>query len=364
MVSKACIVGTYQTKLELLAGDPEVELFLLVPPDWRGPEGTTALERRHVRGYEMIVTPMRLDGHFHVHYYPELPRWIKKIQPDIVHMDEEPYNLATYLGLRAARRAGARGIFFTWQNLRRRYPPPFRNMEQAVFRMADHAIAGSRAAADVLRWKGYGGPLTVIPQFGVDTRIFTPPARREESDALRIGYAGRLVPEKGVGVLLEALAGLDRPWHAYIAGEGPLRQTLQAEAEALGIAHSVTFLGRVPSAEMPAFLGGLDVLVLPSLSRPNWTEQFGRVLVEAMACEVAVVGSQGGEIPHVIGEAGLTFPEGDAGALRDVLAQLGADPDRRRELGRAGRQRVLQNFSQERVAGDTLSVYRAVMGEG
>jgi quercetin dioxygenase-like cupin family protein len=96
---------------------------------------------------------------------------------------------------------------------------------------------------------------------------------------------------------------------------------------------------------VPSRLAQLDALVLPSLTRPNWKEQFGRVLVEAMACGVPVVGSDSGEIPRVIGQAGLSFPEGDAGALRASLAELMGSERRRAELGARGRIRVLEFIS-------------------
>ncbi len=364
MVSKACVVGAYQTKLEALAGMPGVELFVIVPPYWKGPEGTTVLEQRHTAGYQLIISPMRWNGHFHIHYYPELPRWVRQLRPDILHMDEEPYNLATYLGLRAGRAAGARTLFFTWQNLLRVYPPPFRWFEQANFRTADYAIAGNADAADVLRRKGYAGPLAIIPQFGVDAVQFRPPAREGRGQPLRVGYAGRLVSEKGVHVLLEALAGLSFPWQASIVGEGPERPALEALARRLGIAERVEFVGRLRSTDMPAWYAGIDVLVLPSLRRPNWMEQFGRVLIEAMAMEAVVIGSDCGEIPRVIGEAGLIFPEGDARALREHLGRLAAHPEERRRLGRAGRQRVLAHFTQERVAAQTYEVYQAMTAPG
>ena len=98
----------------------------------------------------------------------------------------------------------------------------------------------------------------------------------------------------------------------------------------------------------------------PSRSRPNWVEQFGRVLVEAMACGVAVVGSDCGEIPHVIGEAGLIFAEGDVEALRGHLARLQSDAALRAELARRGRQRVLERFTQARVAEETVALYRSL----
>lgn len=363
MVSKACIVGAYQTKLEALARQPDIELSVIVPPYWKGPEGTTWLERRHLAGYQLIVSPMRFNGQFHIHYYPELGRWLRRLKPDILHMDEEPYNLATYLGLRAGRAEGARTLFFTWQNLYRRYPWPFRAWEQACFRMADYALAGNEGARDVLRQKGYGGPIAVIPQFGVVPEQFARPSTPASRPAhvLHIGYAGRLVPEKGVDVLLRALAGMPGSWRAFIVGSGPHEKALKRLASQLGLGTQVEFRGRLASGDMPAFLHQLDVLVLPSVSRPNWVEQFGRVLVEAMAAEVAVVGSDCGEIPHVIGEAGLIFPEGDSAALRECLLRLAEDRALRERLIQAGRARVLAHFTQEHIAQQTYQVYQAML---
>ena len=129
----------------------------------------------------------------------------------------------------------------------------------------------------------------------------------------------------------------------------------------LKIEKHITWEPRRASTEMPKFYHAMDVIVLPSLKRKNWKEQFGRVLIEAMACQVPVVGSDSGEIPNVIGDAGIIFPEGNAEALRMHLDALMQDESRRAELGRRGRARVLANFTQARVAEDTYAVYRTVM---
>jgi glycosyltransferase involved in cell wall biosynthesis len=109
---------------------------------------------------------------------------------------------------------------------------------------------------------------------------------------------------------------------------------------------------------MPEFYNHLNVLVLPSLTRPNWKEQFGRVLIEAMACGVPVLGSTSGEIPHVIGSAGIVLPEGDAQALANHLDALRSDAALQRRLGNAGRERVLAHYTQARIAQATVDVYR------
>ncbi|MEA3345106.1 MAG: glycosyltransferase [Chloroflexota bacterium] len=367
MLSKACLVGAYQRKLEELARQPNVELTVLVPPSWRDERGITRLERAHTKGYELRVIPILLNGYFHLHFYPTLAHNLRQLRPHILHIDEEPYNLATFLALHAARRVGAKSLFFTWQNLARRYPLPFRWMERFVLTRADYALAGSTEAVKVLRAKGYQGPVRVVPQFGVDPEIFqfSLSHLRAQGDNLQpftIGYVGRLVEEKGVDLLLRAAAGLRGEWELRIVGDGPERERLKTLARELGIASQVAFEGGIPSAQMPDFYPQLDALVLPSRTRPNWKEQFGRVLIEAMACGVPVVGSDSGEIPHVIGEAGQVFPEEDVAALRSILARLQVEEALRKELAHRGRARVLAHYTQTQVASATYEVYLEMRG--
>ena len=176
-----------------------------------------------------------------------------------------------------------------------------------------------------------------------------------------IGYVGRLVEQKGLRVLVQAAAGLPGDWRLLLVGDGPLRGELEQQASALGIADRLHIAPAVPSTEVPRWLNMCDCLVLPSLTRPNWKEQFGRVLVEAMACQVPVIGSDSGEIPHVIGEAGLVAGEGDADALRQRLLQLMGDEVLRRRLAELGRRRVLACYTQARIALATCSFYRSVL---
>src|ERR1700694_4441962 len=116
MISKACVVGTYQRKLEELERLPGIALTVIVPPRWRDPSGDLVLERVYTNGYRLLVEPMWFNGSFHFHLYPTLNRRVHEIRPDIVHIDEEPYNLATWQALSTARRLGAKTLFFSWQN--------------------------------------------------------------------------------------------------------------------------------------------------------------------------------------------------------------------------------------------------------
>jgi len=361
LLSKALVVGAYRRKAEEIARHEGIELIVLVPPAWRDERGVLPLERAHTRGYTLLVEPIAFNGHFHLHFYPHLGRRLRALRPDLLHIEEEPYNLATYHAVRLAKGLGIRVGVFSWQNLLRRYPPPFRWWERAVLRAADFLIAGSETAARVWRAKGYTGLIAVIPQFGVDPESFRPASPRPPRP-FTIGYVGRWVPEKGIDLLLQAAVGLEGDWRLRIIGSGPAGPSLRQLAARLGIADRVAFEPPSPSTRMPEVYAGLDVLVLPSRTRPNWTEQFGRVLIEAMACGVPVIGSSAGEIPWVIGDAGLVFPEGDPEALRAALRRVMRDPDLRAALRERGRTRVLERFTQAEIAQATVALYRRVIG--
>lgn len=356
MISKACIVGIYQKKLELIAA-AGVDLLALVPPSWNDERGETRLERAYTNGYRLEAIPIWRNGDFHAHSYPTLGWHMRQFKPDIVHIDEEPYNLSAWQALFHARRVRAKALFFSWQNIERQYPPPFSWGERWMLDHVDYALMGTESAAEVWRAKGYRGDLRVIPQFGTDPDLFQPAPRIDRP--FTVGYFGRLVEEKGVGGLIDALGWLPGEWRALIVGGGAEAERLKAQAAPYG--DRITFRAHVPSVEMPPLYHQVDVLALPSLTRPNWKEQFGRVLVEAMASGVPVIGSDSGAIPDVIGDAGIITPEGDAAALAAALERVRADTSLREALAAKGRARVLERFTHEQVAAETVAVYRRMI---
>jgi glycosyltransferase involved in cell wall biosynthesis len=360
MLSKACIVGIYQRKLEEIAR-LGIELLVLVPPSWKDERGETKLERVYTEGYRLEVLSIALNGNFHLHWYPGLGAKIRDFRPDIVHIDEEPYNLAAWQALAHARRADAKSLFFSWQNIVRQYPPPFSWGERWVLNSVDYALAGTESIASVWREKGYTGRMAVVPQFGVDPDVFHPAASTAVQRPFTIGYIGRLVEEKGIHLLLEAASRLTGDWRLRIVGSGPERDRLHALAAQLNIAERVALIEWIASTEMPAQYHQIDVLAVPSLTRSNWKEQFGRVLIEAMVSGVPVIGSDSGAIPDVIGDAGLITPEGNIAALTEALCKLQQDHALRTTFAERGRARVIAHFTHAQVAADTVQVYRELV---
>lgn len=363
ILSKALLSVAYRRKTDALAAIPGVNLTVCVPAKWREPRAhVVRYEASQPDNYRIEVLPMAFNGQHHLHWYPTFASVLRRIRPDIVHVDEESFNLATFMAMRAARQVGAQSCFYNYANIERTYPPPFGWFERYAFTHAAHALACSHEAADIIRRHGYTGPLSIIPQTGVDPDVFTPrPDAHQARTPFTIGYVGRLVVEKGLDDMLEALALLPAHIRLHIVGAGAHADALQHHATRLGVAARVSWQAPVASADIPTVMQGLDALVLPSRTTANWKEQFGRVLIEAMACGVPVIGSNSGEIPHVIGDGGLVFAEGDSRALAAVLSTLVEQPDTYARHSNQARQRVLAHYTQQALAEQYYALYQAML---
>jgi glycosyltransferase involved in cell wall biosynthesis len=361
-VSKAMVVPAYRDKLNVLGR--QIELTAVVPLQW----GRDRANDSSASTFSLRALPVWFSGHNHFHLYRGITALLSELRPDLVHIDEEPYSAVTTQLVRACVEQRVRTLFFAWQNLEKRLPPPFSAARSFVFNRVAGGIAGTEAAAAVLRHAGFAGPMAIIPQMGVDPDRFTPDlrARAEVRRGLGIsesefvvGFGGRLVREKGVHLLIEAASQVPGA-HVLVLGDGPERAQLERQA-VLRLGGRAHFPGGITSIDMPRWLNALDVLVLPSLSTRNWVEQFGRILVEAMACGVPVIGARCGEIPQVIGDAGLTFKEGDTNHLAAELSELNALPDRRAAMGQRGRALVAARYTQDQVVANTVRFYREVL---
>jgi glycosyltransferase involved in cell wall biosynthesis len=366
IVSKTFVADTAQRQLEWIARQPGVELTLITPPEWHADDGRVWPFVPHfTEGYAVRRLPVVFNGHFHNYAYRGLASAIDEIKPDLMHIDEEPYNFAGAQAQWLAAKRNIPTIFVALQSIYRRYPPPYSLFEQYDYRHTAHIISVNADVEAVIRRKGYQGQSSIFYVYGIDPELYAPRPRPAQQDETFVaGYLGRLLFDKGLGVLIEALTQLPDNFRVRLVGSGPDHDALADLAATRNVAERVEFAPAVSSTEIPDALAQMDVLVLPSLTRHNWKEQFGRVLIEAMACDVPVLGSNSGEIPNVIGDAGLIVPEGDAGALAQGLRTLQEQSKLRTDYVRRGRERVLGQFTQEQVARRTAALYRQVVSGG
>ncbi len=291
-------------------------------------------------------------------------RTLREFRPDIVHLEEEPWGVAALETALICRRLRVPFAFFTWENTDGRLPLLLRVIQRFVFANARAAVAGNREAGMLLQRAGFRGAVSVLPQLGVDVGRFSPGADNGGADVPVVGFVGRLVLGKGIMALLDSVARIDAPFRVMVVGNGPLRTEVLARARALGLDGKLVLHDAVRHHEVPEYLQRMSLLVLPSRTTATWKEQFGHVLIEAMACGVPVVGSDSGAIPEVIGDAGVVVPEGDVTALTRAISQLLADPARRRELAARGRARVLSQYTNESIAQRLVTVWDQVLKSG
>lgn len=174
-----------------------------------------------------------------------------------------------------------------------------------------------------------------------------------------VGFLGRVVEEKGVRVLMQAMDLVDPPWRLLIIGDGTLANEVRDWATtAVG---DVAICSNVPHNDVARYINAMDLLVAPSLTMRNWKEQFGRMLVEAFACNVAVIGSSSGEIPNVIGDAGVVVPEQDPTALAGAISLLIRDVDARARFAHAGFLRASNNYTWPKIAEHTLRFFDSLL---
>lgn len=366
-VSHSAVVDEWRGRERALAR-LGIDVALLSARVWNEGGAPVALDPRPG---ERVTAVGTLGRHPALFAYDPRPLWrMLGERWDVIDVHEEPFALATaeILLLRRLRRNRAPVVLYTAQNLRKRYPVPFRWFERRALRTAAGISACNADAARIAESKGFPGRARVIP-LGIDRARFSERAttdgsgRRRRGDlpahAVVVGFAGRFVPEKGVAVLFDA-AARDERLHLRIAGGGPLAGELPDLAGRLGIADRVELLGPVAPEDVPDFYRSLDVLAVPSIPTPSWTEQFGRVAIEAMACGVPVVSSDAGALPDVVGGAGLIVPAGDAAALATALVD--AAGSRADELRRAGFDRAA-SCDWDAVGRAYLELYRSVRHE-
>ena len=369
MISHAYVsVELAQAKARELARRPGLDVTVVAPSRFFELGRWMQAERPAEAEYRLEVLPVALPlvhGQRHLYFYPRgLVKLMRSSRPDVVDLWEEPYSaVSTQVAL--VRRAVARQaklVANPSQQLLKRQPPPFRWGESLVIRDSDYVVGRSRESVEVFEAKGYRGPSTVIGH-GIDLGLLAPLDRSESRHELSlpvegqiVSYAGRLVRDKGIDVLLDAVARMAGAVGVLIVGTGPEEEPLRAQARTLGIADRVWFREPLPMERIGVALCAGDVVAMPSRHEP-----WGRVAIEAMACGVPLVAG-GGHLPSLVGEHGRLVKPGDPDDLARVLQEALEEPAPAKAARVARARDYAATFSWKALAERWHDVYREVCG--
>ncbi|MFX1552327.1 MAG: glycosyltransferase family 4 protein [Promethearchaeota archaeon] len=362
--------------MEAIGKYPNVELTLLVPKHWVQFNERVFLEKDSDFHYRIIpIQPITWGVKENAtrnvtHIYPGTREVLRRLEPDIIELWEEPFSAVTAHMIFWAKRTIPRAkiIFFSAQNILKKYPPPFSIFEKYTYKNAYYAFLMSDNVASVLRKKGYGGGYRVLP-LGVATDVFCKKdvSPLKEKLGLRdfvVGFVGKITRQKGILNLIRAVSVINGKIQLLIIGNGDLKEEVRHLIKVSGLEKRSILMEAVSHSQVPSYLNCMDALVVPSISLSNVREQFGRVIIEGMACEVPVIGSDSGEIPVTIGSAGLIFKEGDVADLRDKIEALIKNRSLRAMLAEKGRKMVLDKFSWKVIAKKQHQVYTELMNRG
>ena len=385
VVSHTYIVDINRAKFKILANlEPGIEVTIVVPQRWKpGGVQNKIIETKFYQQGSFTVVPISnfsQNNQGLLIFGTDIIRLLQGFKPQIIQVEQGSKSLAyaQLIFLNNLLKLKAKNILFTWWNLSYELKWPVSVLENCNLQHTDGIIAGNLDGSNILRQRGYQNTLKVMPQLGVDETLFYRTSK--DTDLLRrfgidptdfvVGYVGRFVEEKGLLTLAEALAGLKQlPWKWLLVGQGKLRSQIAEKSIEWGISDRIIWVESVSHEEVPAYINLMNCLVLPSqtsykfktLTTVGWKEQFGHVLIEAMACKIPVIGSDCGEIPHVIGDAGLVFPEGNAEKLRECLQQLMDQPELVADLGDRGYHRVVANYTNQALAEQLLDFYKELL---
>lgn len=351
-----------------LVGGEEWEVTAVAPSFMRGDLRPTKLELDPKEVCNLEALPFYNSKYIHMAVYDWRLREIMQQGWDLVHCWEEPYivvggQVAWWLP------QGTPLVYRTAQSFSKRYPLPFNWIENYAMNRAAGWICSGQTVANALKNRqGYSIPMRLIP-LGVDVNHFYPSSDAKsqicrslswaEEGVPVIGYLGRFVPEKGLDLLMKVLDSLETPWRALFVGTGVMESSLKTWAKRYP--ERVRICTNVKHSEVAQYLNAMDILVAPSQTVSNWREQFGRMLVEAFACGVPVIGSDSGEIPYVIQDAGIVVGEKDQPGWVAAISDLLDNPSQREELRQKGLERVHRLYAWKVVAKQHLEFFNQLL---
>lgn len=355
------------------------EIKLITPSQWVEGGRLVDYQPADSDSYDISVFNTVFTNRIRAFFYPNVRRLHKEIadfNPDIIHIMEEPFSFAAAQFMFLAKRATPKSkvVLFSFENIDFPQRFPYSRAQSFNLNNSDAIVVVPEEGVHLWKSRGFKRHIFHIPA-GIDTDLFRKVSVDgileslkdiQSDDTFKIGYVGRIVKEKGIDTLIEAVGRLKKKGEycsLYIVGNGDYKDVLAAKIEENSIKEYVKFIPALNQEDLPGFYSIIDALVLPSNTTPCWKEQFGRVIVEAMACEVPVIGSSSGEIPNVIGDAGLVFPEGDAAVLADCIKRLMNNENLRKEYAIRGKERAVKNYSWKSVAKEYIKMYEGLIGE-
>ncbi|MFN2570107.1 MAG: glycosyltransferase family 4 protein [Gemmatimonadales bacterium] len=363
VLSHTYLQPAHRGKLRALAARG-LEVTVAIPQRWREPWFGRPIDVAWERqgGLEVFPLPARGmggKGELSKAKYGRraLRALLRDRRPDLLQIEEEPNTTAARQAFSAARRLGIPVVLYTHQNVALEQGWWKQWKQRRMLRKLTGLVAGSDLAGTLVRRAAPTLPIAVIPQLGA---LAPHEPQHVPHEGLAIGFVGRLVPQKGLDTLLQALALLrGSKWRLTIVGDGPERERLEQLASVLRLAARVRWTGGLPTEHVASLWPEMDVLVQPSQASADWRESNGLALMEAMANEVAVLGSDSGVIAELIGEAGVVVPAGDIQSLAAALERL-SNHATRHTLAHAARARALRLYSDDAIAERTLEFWRQV----
>jgi glycosyltransferase involved in cell wall biosynthesis len=351
-------------------GRGEWEVTAAAPARLRGDLRDIELEPIAEEACTVVPLQVHLGSYPHMRLYGGKLRSLLIPPRILVHCWEEPYVLAA---AQIARRLRPNTTFVpaTFQNIAKRYPFPVAALERRVMSRANAWIAFGQTVYDTQRERpGYASKPARVLNPGVDTETFRPDsfARQQmrhflgwKPDDCVVGFTGRFVEEKGIETLLQAFVQSQGDWNLLFVGGGPLAPPI--ESLRLQYPARVRVVRDAGHDQMPAYLRTMDILCAPSRTTARWREQFGRMLIEAMACGVPVLASASGEIPHVVQDAGQLMPENDPRLWANTIDHLVVNRAIRDELAARGLSRARTEVSWPIVARRHLDFFDEVLAQ-
>lgn len=295
---------------------------------------------------------------------------------DIAH-SAELFSYYTHQALEAKRQGKVKRVVATVSEnipFNQEWYPRQKALKKFALKNLDHILAISSLSKQAMLIEGYPEEKVTVVPHGLDLNRFQPgkknwPLAKEiglQANDLVVLTVGRQVKEKGGTDLLLALAALARRKMAknlklVLVGGGPEREHLVNLGRRLGISRRLIFQESLPYKKMPEWYRLADIFVLPSKPTPVWQEQFGMVLLEAMACGVPVVATKSGAIAETVGEAGILVSPNSWPELAGALKKLILDEKLRQSLSKKGRRRVENQFERRKIAQKIEKIYQKVL---